>query len=71
MALVLGSYTAASFIVTILVAFVTYVMYQLLSRFMHKWKEMRPIPGLDQTYPILGNALYFKSSAGGERVSHR
>ncbi|XP_072563266.1 cytochrome P450 4V8 isoform X1 [Paramormyrops kingsleyae] len=64
MALVLGSYTVASFIVTLLVAFVTYVMYQLLSRFMHKWKEMKPIPGLDQTYPILGNALYFKSSAG-------
>uniref|UniRef100_A0A8C7X5F8 Uncharacterized protein n=1 Tax=Oryzias sinensis TaxID=183150 RepID=A0A8C7X5F8_9TELE len=36
----------------------------LLSDHLQKWFEMKPIPGLEKTYPIIGNSLYFKANAG-------
>lgn len=67
MAVVLGFYTAASMVVAAIVTFLAYLTYQLLSSYLHNWKEMRMIPGIDGTYPFIGNALQFKSNAGGEK----
>ncbi|KAG9335987.1 hypothetical protein JZ751_003386, partial [Albula glossodonta] len=55
----MGSFAVATF-----VGLLTYLTYQLLSRYLHKWSEMKAIPGLEGTYPILGNALQFKTNAG-------
>ncbi|XP_036407558.1 cytochrome P450 4V2-like [Megalops cyprinoides] len=49
---------------TIFLALLTYVTYQLLSRYIRKWNEMKPIPGVGGAYPIIGNALQFKTNAG-------
>ncbi|KAI1887586.1 hypothetical protein AGOR_G00191830 [Albula goreensis] len=64
MAIALGVYTLGSFAVATFVGLLTYLTYQLLSRYLHKWSEMKAIPGLEGTYPILGNALQFKTNAG-------
>lgn len=37
--------------------------YQPLSRYVHKWKVMRPIPGMDGAFPFFGNALQFNGNA--------
>ncbi|KAF7707375.1 hypothetical protein HF521_018593 [Silurus meridionalis] len=31
---------------------------------MHKWREMKPIPGMEGAFPFIGNALQFKTNAG-------
>lgn len=66
MAVVLGFYTAASLLVVGVMAFLSYLTYHLLSTYLRNWKEMKIIPGIDGTYPFIGNALQFKSNAGGE-----
>ncbi|KAL4640548.1 cytochrome P450 4V2-like [Arapaima gigas] len=63
MAVVLGAYTLASLGVAAFVALLTYVTYKLLHGYVHRWCEMRPIPGLDGTYPIVGDTLQFKTNA--------
>ncbi|XP_036373327.1 cytochrome P450 4V2 isoform X1 [Megalops cyprinoides] len=64
MAIALGVYTLGSIAVAIFIAILTYMTYHLLSRYIHKWKEMKAIPGLEGTYPLIGNALQFKANAG-------
>lgn len=71
MALVLGFYTAASLVAVAIVALLSYLTYQLLSSYLRKWKEMKPIPGIGGTYPLIGNSLQVKSNAGGERWGWR
>ncbi|XP_048453829.1 cytochrome P450 4V2-like [Rhincodon typus] len=34
----------------------------LFADYVRKWNQMKRIPGLSPTYPILGNALLFKPS---------
>ncbi|RXN25510.1 toll-like receptor 3 [Labeo rohita] len=36
----------------------------LLKNYLHNWKELKPVPGLGNTYPFIGNALQFKTNAG-------
>ncbi|XP_035280444.1 cytochrome P450 4V2 isoform X2 [Anguilla anguilla] len=50
--------------VAIFLAFLTYTTYQLLSGYVRKWYEMKPIPGVAGAYPIIGHALQFKANAG-------
>ncbi|XP_041080424.1 cytochrome P450 4V2 [Polyodon spathula] len=48
----------------IFIAAITIVTFQLLRSYVHKWIQMKPIPGLSPTYPIFGNALHFKTDGG-------
>ncbi|XP_062243542.1 cytochrome P450 4V2 [Platichthys flesus] len=50
--------------VSVFLAALTYITYKLLSGYLHKWIEMKPIPELPATYPFIGNALELKSSSG-------
>lgn len=69
MAVLIGSYSTTLLGVSIFVAFLTYLTYKLLSDYLHKWFEMKPIPELGTTYPFIGNALQFKNNAGGKQAS--
>uniref|UniRef100_A0A3Q3LWB7 Cytochrome P-450AROM n=1 Tax=Mastacembelus armatus TaxID=205130 RepID=A0A3Q3LWB7_9TELE len=64
MAVVLGSYTMPLLGISIFIATLSYISYKLLSSYLHKWVEMKPIPGVPGTYPFIGNALQFKTNAG-------
>uniref|UniRef100_A0AAY3ZVX5 Cytochrome P450 4V2 n=1 Tax=Denticeps clupeoides TaxID=299321 RepID=A0AAY3ZVX5_9TELE len=64
MEIILGAYMAGLLAAATFIALLTCVMYQLLGRHLHTWKEMKPIPGIEGTYPLIGNALQFKSNAG-------
>ena len=68
MAVLLGSYSIPFLGVSILVAALTYITYRLLSSYLHKWFEMKPIPEVEGTYPFIGNALQFKNNAGGRQA---
>lgn len=68
MAIVLGAYTLGLLGLSLFISILTYATYQLLSSYLYKWREMKPIPEIEGTYPLIGNALQFKSNAGGERV---
>uniref|UniRef100_A0A8C9SE37 aromatase n=1 Tax=Scleropages formosus TaxID=113540 RepID=A0A8C9SE37_SCLFO len=64
MALPMGTYAslgAAAFLVL-----VTCLTYKLLSRYARRWREIQAIPGLEGTYPFVGDALQLKSNARGE-----
>ncbi|XP_076585043.1 cytochrome P450 4V8 [Chaetodon auriga] len=50
--------------VSIFIAALTYLTWKLLSDYLHKWFEMKPIPGVEGTYLFFGNALQFKTDAG-------
>ncbi|XP_062379514.1 cytochrome P450 4V2 [Sardina pilchardus] len=60
---VVGLYTATSLMVAAIMALISYFTFQLLSSYLRKWNEMKMIPCIDGTYPLIGNALQFKSNA--------
>ncbi|XP_029356961.1 cytochrome P450 4V8 [Echeneis naucrates] len=64
MTILLGSYSIPLLGVSIFIATLTYITYKLLSSYLHKWFEMKPIPGVEGTYLFIGNALQFKANAG-------
>ncbi|AWP05350.1 putative cytochrome P450 4V2 [Scophthalmus maximus] len=64
MALLPGGSTIPLLGVGVLVAFLAYATCKLLGGYLHKWFAMKPIPELGGTYPFIGNALQFKTSAG-------
>jgi len=66
MAVLLGSYSIALFGTSFVIATLTYITYRLLSDYLQKWFTMKPIPELEGTYPIIGNALIFKNNPGGK-----
>lgn len=66
MADVLGGFTLLLLGASIFVAALTSFTYRVLSDYLHKWFQMKPIPELEGTYPLIGNALQFKPNAGGE-----
>lgn len=51
---------------SVFIAALTYLTYRMLGDYLHKWFQMKPIPELEETYPLIGNALLFKPNAGGE-----
>ncbi|KAE8300361.1 Cytochrome P450 4V2 [Larimichthys crocea] len=65
MAVLAGSYSIPLIGVSLFIAALTYITYKLLlSSYVHKWFQMKPIPELEGTYPFIGNALQFKTNAG-------
>lgn len=66
MADLLGSLTLPLLVASVLIAALTYLTHRILGDYLHKWFEMKPIPELEETYPLIGNALLFKPNAGGE-----
>ncbi|XP_014897490.1 cytochrome P450 4V8 [Poecilia latipinna] len=64
MAVLLGSYSLPFLGASIFIAALTYITYQLLSGYLHKWFGMKSIPGTGFTYPFIGDALMFKTNAG-------
>lgn len=68
MGLLFGSYSLQFLGASILIAALTYLTYKLLSSYLHKWFEMKSIPGTGLTYPIIGDALLFKTNAGGKNM---
>lgn len=66
MADLLGGLTLPLLGASVFVAVLTCFTYRVLSDYLHKWFQMKPIPELEGTYPLIGNALQFKPNAGGE-----
>ncbi|KAL2077679.1 hypothetical protein ACEWY4_027183 [Coilia grayii] len=64
MAELLSLYASGIIFLTISVILLACTTYQPLRRYVHKWREMQPIPGMAGAYPIIGNALQFKTNAG-------
>ncbi|KAM3864770.1 cytochrome P450 4V8 [Diretmus argenteus] len=65
MAVLLGGYSMALLGVSICIATLTYITYQLFSRYLHTWYTLKPVPGVEGCVPIFGNALQFETNAGG------
>ena len=68
MAALLGGSMIPLLGVSVFLAALTYITYKLLSGYLYKWYQMKPIPQLGATYPFIGNALEFKTSSGGKRT---
>lgn len=68
MAVLLGSYTIPLLGVSLFLAVLTYITYKMLSSYLHKWFEMKPIPEVEGTYPFIGSVLQFKTNAGGKKA---
>ncbi|XP_037546350.1 cytochrome P450 4V2 [Nematolebias whitei] len=64
MAVIMGNYSFLFLGVSLFIAVFTYIMYKMLSGYLHKWFLMKPIPGTRSTYLFLGDALMFKPNAG-------
>ncbi|XP_034544483.1 cytochrome P450 4V2 isoform X1 [Notolabrus celidotus] len=64
MAVLQGGFTVPFLVVSVFIAALTYITYKLLSDYLQKWFQMKPIPEVGGTYPFIGNALQFKSNAG-------
>nr|XP_046274375.1 cytochrome P450 4V2 [Scatophagus argus] len=64
MAVLPGSYVIPLLGVSIVIAALTYITYKMLSDYLHKWFEMKPIPEVEGTYLFVGAALQFKTNAG-------
>ncbi|XP_061575069.1 cytochrome P450 4V2-like [Cololabis saira] len=64
MTVLLGSYSLPLLGVSLFIAALTYITYKPLSNYLHKWFEMKPIPGLERSYPFIGHALMFKTDPG-------
>lgn len=69
MAVLLSSYSIPLLGISIFIAALTYITYKLLSDYLHKWFTMKPIPQAEGTYLFIGNALQFKTNAGGKKAS--
>lgn len=68
MAVLLGGNMIPLLGVSVFIAALTYITYKLLNSYLHQWFQMKPIPELAGTYPLIGNALQLKTNAGGKRV---
>ncbi|XP_056136776.1 cytochrome P450 4V2 [Lampris incognitus] len=64
MPILLGDCSAGLLVVSFFIAVLTYVTYQLLSRHLLQWYKIKPIPDIGGTFPVIGNALQFKTNAG-------
>ncbi|XP_062855848.1 cytochrome P450 4V2 [Trichomycterus rosablanca] len=63
MALHFGLYILGSIALIILLILLAYVAFPPVQSYLHKWRQMRPIPGMEGAFPLIGNALQFKTNA--------
>lgn len=66
MGIFFGLYVLGVIFTTVLILLLASTTFHPLKRYLEKWNEMRPIPGMAGAYPIIGNALQFKTNAGGK-----
>uniref|UniRef100_A0A9J7XE43 Cytochrome P450, family 4, subfamily V, member 2b n=1 Tax=Cyprinus carpio carpio TaxID=630221 RepID=A0A9J7XE43_CYPCA len=64
MGVLFGLYILGIIFIAILLLLLASTTYHPLKNYIGKWNEMRPIPGMPGAYPIIGNALQFKTNAG-------
>ncbi|KAA0709318.1 Cytochrome P450 4V2 [Triplophysa tibetana] len=64
MGIFFGLYVLGVIFTTVLILLLASATFHPLKRYLEKWNEMRPIPGMAGAYPIIGNALQFKTNAG-------
>ncbi|KAM9770202.1 cytochrome P450 4V8 [Menidia menidia] len=64
MTALLGSYSVPFLGLSIFIAGLTYVTYKLLRSYLQIWFQLKPVPGLEGTYPFIGNALMLKTNSG-------
>lgn len=65
MEILFGLYTLGSIILLI---YLLSMLYHPVKSYIHKWREMKPIPGMEGAFPFIGNALQFKVNAGGKML---
>lgn len=66
MGVLFGLYILGIIFTAVLLLLLASTTYYPLKNYIGKWNEMRPIPGMAGAYPIIGNALQFKTNAGGK-----
>ncbi|XP_056624881.1 cytochrome P450 4V2 isoform X1 [Triplophysa dalaica] len=64
MGIFFGLYVLGVIFTTVLILLLASTTFHPLKRYLEKWNEMRSIPGMAGAYPIIGNALQFKTNAG-------
>ncbi|XP_030648902.1 cytochrome P450 4V7 [Chanos chanos] len=64
MAVLFGLYTLGIITSAIFLIILVCLTYHPLRRYIQNWNEMKPIPGMEGAYPLIGNALQFKVNAG-------
>lgn len=68
MAVLVGTPSVTLICVSVFVAVLTYITYKLLSGYLYKWFTLKKVPGMEGTYPFVGNALSLKTSSGGKNT---
>lgn len=66
MGVLFGLYILGIIFTAVLLLLLASTTYYPLKNYIGKWNEMRPIPGMAGAYPFIGNALQFKTNAGGK-----
>ncbi|KAG7329242.1 hypothetical protein KOW79_007416 [Hemibagrus wyckioides] len=64
MEILFGLYTLGSITFIILLILLMYTLHSPIKSYIHKWREMKPIPGMEGAFPFIGNALQFKANTG-------
>ena len=67
--LAVSGFSAALLGSSVFVAILTYLTYRLLSGHLHQWYQLKDIPEIGPSLPIIGHALMLKRNAGGEEVT--
>lgn len=66
MEILFGLYTLGSITPIILLILLMSLLHSPIKSYIHKWRVMKPIPGMEGAFPFIGNALQFKTNAGGK-----
>ncbi|XP_053486697.1 cytochrome P450 4V2 [Ictalurus furcatus] len=64
MEILFGLHTLGSITSIVLLILLMCMLYSPIKSYIHKWREMKPIPGMEHAFPFIGNALQFKANAG-------
>uniref|UniRef100_A0A6Q2WW86 Cytochrome P450 4V2 n=1 Tax=Esox lucius TaxID=8010 RepID=A0A6Q2WW86_ESOLU len=59
-----GTFMLEIICLSLLIFFLACITYHPLKKYIQDWNTLRPVPGAEGAYPIIGNALQFSSNAG-------